>query len=59
MKAVLIREQGGRENLKLEEIEKPIPASGEILVRVKACSLNYLEFSLEGACLVSRWIYRE
>lgn len=43
MKAVLIREQGGRENLKLEEIEKPIPASGEILVRVKACSLNYLD----------------
>ena len=43
MKAVLIREQGGREKLKLEEIEKPIPASGEILVRVKACSLNYLD----------------
>jgi alcohol dehydrogenase len=43
LKAVLIREQGGRENLKLEEIEKPIPASGEILVRVKACSLNYLD----------------
>ena len=43
MKAVLIREQGGREKLKLEAIEKPIPASGEILVRVKACSLNYLD----------------
>ena len=43
MKAVLIREQGGRENLKLEEIEKPVPESGEILVKVKACSLNYLD----------------
>ena len=42
MKAILIRAQGGRENLRLEEIEKPSPDSGEILVKVKACSLNYL-----------------
>ena len=43
MKAILIRAQGGRENLRLEEIEKPSPDSGEILVKVKACSLNYLD----------------
>ncbi len=43
MKAVLIRKQGGRENLRLEEIEKPKPCPGEILVQVKSCSLNYLD----------------
>ena len=43
MKAILIRAQGGRENLRLEEIEKPSPDPGEILVKVKACSLNYLD----------------
>jgi NADPH2:quinone reductase len=36
MKAILVREFGGPEVLKLEEVPTPRPAAGQVLVRVKA-----------------------
>jgi len=43
MKAVVIHEHGGVENLKIEEVEVPSPAQDEVLVQVKAVSLNHLD----------------
>ena len=43
MKAIVIREHGGPEKLKLEEIPTPEISDTEVLVRVKACALNHLD----------------
>lgn len=43
MRAVVIHEHGGRDKLILEDVLDPQPAAGEILVRVKAVGLNYLD----------------
>jgi len=43
MKAVVIREHGGIEALRLEEIPRPVPAVDEVLVRVQAVALNHLD----------------
>jgi len=40
MKAILVREFGAPEVLKLEEIPTPQPAAGQVLVRVKAAGVN-------------------
>ena len=41
MKALLSIEPGGPESLRLEEIPEPVPGAGELLVRVRACSMNF------------------
>ncbi|MYC06127.1 MAG: zinc-binding dehydrogenase [Chloroflexi bacterium] len=43
MRAVVIHEHGGRDKLILEEVADPVPSTGEILIRVKAVGLNYLD----------------
>ncbi|MBH0196300.1 MAG: alcohol dehydrogenase catalytic domain-containing protein, partial [Nitrospira sp.] len=46
MKAVLFREHGGPEKLTYGDMPLPAIASGEVLVRVKACALNHLDIWL-------------
>ena len=41
MKALLSREPGGPDTLELAEIDDPVPGPGQLLVRVKACAINY------------------
>src|SRR5437762_3501900 len=41
MRLVRLRAPGGLENLKLVEEDPPKPGSGELLVRIRACSLNF------------------
>lgn len=41
MKALLSRAPGGPETLSLEELPDPVPAKGQVLVAVKACSINF------------------
>ena len=48
MKAVVIHEFGGAEVLKVEEIERPVPAADEILIKVFASGVNPVD-----------WIVRE
>lgn len=40
MRAILLRELGGPEQFRLEEVEKPIPNAHEVLVKLKASALN-------------------
>jgi NADPH:quinone reductase len=41
MKALLSNEPGGPETLRISEVPEPRPAAGELLVRVRACSINF------------------
>ena len=41
MKALLSHEPGGPEMLRIDEIPPPVPGPGEILVRVRASSINF------------------
>jgi NADPH:quinone reductase-like Zn-dependent oxidoreductase len=45
MKAVQL-EKFGINNLRVTEIQKPIPKRGEVLVRIKAVSLNFIDIGL-------------
>lgn len=52
MKAIRIHEFGGAENLRLDEIEKPSPASGEVLIKTEAAGVNFADVMLrEGKYL--------
>src|SRR4051794_17119449 len=41
MKALLSHEPGGPETLRVEEVAEPSPGAGELLVRVRACAINF------------------
>ncbi|HWT53037.1 MAG TPA: NADPH:quinone oxidoreductase family protein, partial [Caulobacter sp.] len=41
MKAVLSKDVGGPETLVLEELPDPVAGSGQVLIDVKACGVNY------------------
>jgi NADPH:quinone reductase-like Zn-dependent oxidoreductase len=41
MRALLSNEPGGPETLLIAELPDPSPGPGELLVRVRACSINY------------------
>ena len=43
MKAVRIHEDGGPEVLRYEDAPDPRPAPGEVLIRLRAASLNHLD----------------
>ena len=43
MKAIRIHEEGGPEVLRLDEVDEPRPGPGEVLVRLRAASLNHLD----------------
>jgi NADPH2:quinone reductase len=48
MKAIRVHELGGAEKLKLEEIEKPVPAPDEVLIKVAAAGVNYADTMLRS-----------
>ena len=43
MKAVLLRETGEPERLELADVPDPEPGDGEVVVRVRACGINFLD----------------
>jgi NADPH2:quinone reductase len=43
VRAVRIHEDGGPDVLVLEDVPDPVPAAGEVLVRLKASALNHLD----------------
>ncbi len=48
MKAIVLREFGGPEVLKLEDCPRPAPAAGEVLVRIKCCGVCHLDLILRS-----------
>ena len=52
MKAVVHCEYGGPEVLKFEDIEKPVPNDNQVLVRVRAASVNPLDLTIRGPWLI-------
>jgi NADPH2:quinone reductase len=43
MKAVRVNEYGGPEALSYEEVKKPVPGSNEVLVKIAAAGVNYID----------------
>lgn len=49
MKAVVVNQPGGAEQLQVEEVSKPSPGKGELLIKVKAAAINRTDIiSREG-----------
>src|SRR5687768_6260464 len=46
MKAITINQYGGPEVLTVNEIPKPVPLDNEVLIRVKATSLNAADWHI-------------
>ena len=46
MKAIVYTEYGPPEVLQLKEIETPIPKDDEVLIRVRAASINFSDWAL-------------
>lgn len=44
MRAVLLRETGGPEVLRVEDVPMPEPGDGEVLIRVRAASINPIDW---------------
>ncbi len=55
MKAVRFDRYGGPEVLEVREVERPTPAAGEALVRVRAAAINPGEISIREGLLADRW----
>jgi NADPH:quinone reductase-like Zn-dependent oxidoreductase len=43
MKAAIFHEHGGPDRVVIEEVPRPSPAAGEVLIRVRAAALNHLD----------------
>src|ERR1041385_6657731 len=52
IKAVVHCEYGPPDVLKLEEVEKPVPNDDQLLVKVRAASLNPLDLTIRGPWLI-------
>ena len=46
MKAMVLHEYGGPDKLKYEDFPDPVPAAGEILIRVAASSVNPVDYKM-------------
>jgi NADPH:quinone reductase-like Zn-dependent oxidoreductase len=51
MRAVVIDRYGGREVLAVRDVLRPSPAAGEILVRVRACGINPIDWKIRNGLL--------
>ena len=53
--AVRFDQYGGIEVLRVVDVERPVPGPGEVLVRVKATSINPGEAKIRSGALAERW----
>jgi NADPH:quinone reductase-like Zn-dependent oxidoreductase len=52
IKAIVHCEYGSPDVLKLEDVEKPVPNDNQLLVRVRAASINPLDLTIRGPWLI-------
>lgn len=53
MRAIVQQEFGGPEVLRVAEVERPEPLSGEVLVRVKAAGVNPVDVAVRAGVFPS------
>jgi NADPH:quinone reductase-like Zn-dependent oxidoreductase len=53
MQAAVLHNYGGAEVLKLEEIDRPVPEAGQVLVKVHAASVNPMDWKVRQGYLAS------
>lgn len=51
MKAIVCTKYGTPDVLQCKEVEKPVPADGEVLVKIHAASVNTLDLAIRGPVL--------
>lgn len=54
MKAIRIYETGGPEVMRLEDVEKPVPQAGEVLIKVAAAGINYADLMQRQGTYLTR-----
>src|SRR5205807_8145252 len=55
MKAIVYHEYGSPDVLRLEEVDKPVPTDNQILIKVRAVSVNPLDWHfMEGTPYIAR-----
>ncbi|GIG58948.1 NADPH:quinone reductase [Longispora fulva] len=54
-KAVRFSEYGGLEVLTVEEVDRPVPGTGQVLVRVRAAGINPVEVGILSGFFAERW----
>ena len=54
MKAIRVHELGDPDVMRLEEIEKPAPREGEVLIQVAAAGINYADLSQRQGTYLTR-----
>ena len=54
MKAVVLKEFGGADNLQLENVDDPVAGAGEVLVRVRATSVNPIDWKIRSGSAKGR-----
>ncbi|MGR3855297.1 NADP-dependent oxidoreductase [Chryseobacterium indologenes] len=59
MKAVIVNEAGGVENLQFAEIDKPVIGNDEVLVKVVSVSINPVDVKSRAYEGVLNWIFEE
>jgi NADPH:quinone reductase len=59
MRAIRIHSYGGPEVMQFEELPTPVPGAGQVLVRVKAASVNFLDVQQRRGELVGQAFYRK
>src|SRR5256886_2357845 len=52
MKTIVHCEYGSPDVLKLEDVEKPVPNDNQVLIKVRAASVNPLDLTIRGPWLV-------
>lgn len=55
MKAVRVPEYGGPEVLRIEDMARPVPARGQVLLKVSACGVNPLDVWFRQGHLAGRY----
>jgi len=58
MKAIRVHEYGGPEALKYEDAPQPLPAPGDVLIRVHATSVNPVDIAIRSGFFKERMKYK-